>query len=135
MSQQSIDYATFQRFENTIGDVTEAFSKNLRNLASLLESVRVGWQGKGADAFVTAQLALNDDHDALRRLIDGIHQAAIATRRSSGGNDQEVLATFRGIDVNGAAAGGHLGSMGSAPTNVGSDVSTGLNSKIDGYSL
>ncbi|MEX2983939.1 WXG100 family type VII secretion target [Streptomyces sp. C36] len=134
MSGQSINYETFAKFENTIGEVTGHLSKNLQNLANLLETVRAGWQGEGANAFVTAQRALNDDHDALRRLIDGIHQAASATRRATSANDHDVLASFKGIDVNGAAAGGHLGGMSQANGGT-SDVSAGLTSKIDSYSL
>lgn len=128
MTDQSISYAAFQKFESTIGQVSGELSKNLKNLADAIATVQAAWVGEGASAFTRAQMALNEDHDALRRLIDGIHEAVITTRNMGSSNDADVLASFKGIDVNGAAAGGHL-AAGSTQTGI----SAGLDSKISGY--
>jgi uncharacterized protein YukE len=128
MAGQSISYAAFQQFENTIGQVSGELSTNLKNLANAIATVQAAWVGEGASAFTRAQIALNDDHDALRRLIDGIHEAVITTRNLGSGNDADVLSSFRSIDVNGDAAGGHLGAN---STQTG--ISAGLDSKISGY--
>ncbi|MGK5628059.1 WXG100 family type VII secretion target [Streptomyces sp. URMC 123] len=129
MSSQSISYEAFQKFENAISTTSTHFSTNLKNLANTIATVQAGWKGDGAAAFTTAQRSLNEDHDALRRLIDGIHDAVITTRRMGSNNDAEVLASFKSIDVNGAAAGGHLAV---GQNNLGG-VSDGLSSKISSY--
>ncbi|MEV6671542.1 hypothetical protein [Streptomyces sp. NPDC051162] len=125
---QKISDPAFIKFEGKIRETSEALSANLRSLADAIATVEAAWTGAGAQAFRTAQLALNDDHDALRRLIDGIHDAVSLTRKSSHANDADIMATFNKIDVNGAAPGGHLGSMG-----PGAGVSAGLESKISSY--
>ncbi|MEU5421308.1 WXG100 family type VII secretion target [Streptomyces sp. NPDC001407] len=125
---QKISDPAFTQFEGAIRETSEALSANLRSLADAIATVEAAWTGAGAQAFRTAQTALNEDHDALRRLIDGIHDAVALTRKSSHANDADIMATFNKIDVNGSAAGGHLGSLG-----AGAGVSAGLESKISSY--
>ncbi|RLU96587.1 hypothetical protein CTZ27_16310 [Streptomyces griseocarneus] len=125
---QKISDPAFQTFEGQIRETSEALSGNLRALADVLATVGSAWTGAGAQAFRTAQTALNEDHDALRALIDGIHDAVAMTRKMSHANDADIVARFRQIDVNGSAAGGHLGSLGKD-----AGLSAGLDSKIDAY--
>ncbi|MEU7132703.1 WXG100 family type VII secretion target [Streptomyces sp. NPDC046261] len=125
---QKIDDAAFITFENTIREASAALSSNLRSLVNAVGQAQGAWTGEAARAFVKAQHDLNDDHDALRRLIDGIHDAVALTRKSGKATDADVMAGFRSIDVNGAAAGGHLDAR---STQTG--LSAGLESKIDAY--
>ncbi|KUJ64106.1 hypothetical protein ACZ90_61800 [Streptomyces albus subsp. albus] len=127
---QKISDAAFISFEGSIQETSTQLSSNLKKLADAIATVQGAWTGGGASAFVTAQRALNDDHDALRRLIDGIHDAVALTRKSSRANDDDILSQFRSIDVNGAAAGGHL-----APGGHGAGLGAGLEagSKIANY--
>ncbi|MFF4221246.1 WXG100 family type VII secretion target [Streptomyces abikoensis] len=125
---QKIEDAAFVAFENSISEASAALSSNLKSLVNAVAQAQAAWSGQAATAFVQAQQALNDDHDALRRLIDGIHEAVALTRKSSHANDADVMSSFKSIDVNGAAAGGHL-AAGSTQTGL----SVGLESKISAY--
>ncbi|MEU4210582.1 WXG100 family type VII secretion target [Streptomyces sp. NPDC026206] len=125
---QKIDDAAFIAFENSIREASAALSSNLKSLVNAVAQAQGAWSGEAARAFVSAQRELNDDHDAVRRLIDGIHDAVALTRKSSHANDADVMASFKSIDVNGSAAGGHL-AAGSTQTGL----SAGLESRIDAY--
>lgn len=129
-SGQKISDPAFQKFENTIETVSTDLSANLKSLADAVATVQAAWTGSGAGAFQKAQVTLNEDHDALRRLIDGIHEAVTQTRKYGGANDQHVLSSFNRIDVNGDAAGGHL-APGAGGSGLGAGLETG--SKISGY--
>ncbi|WP_432015373.1 WXG100 family type VII secretion target [Streptomyces cucumeris] len=120
---QRISDAAFKTFENTLGEVSTHLSTNLRNLINAVATVEAAWTGQAGMKFRETQTALNEDHEALRQLIVHIHEAVELTHRSSGANDGEIAAELGKIDVNGAKAGGGLGS--------GAD---GLaHSKVDGY--
>ncbi|GAA2725716.1 MULTISPECIES: WXG100 family type VII secretion target [Streptomyces] len=125
---QKIDDAAFVAFENSLKEASAAMSANLKSLVNAVEQVKPAWEGRAAQAFTTAQMQLNDDHDALRRLLDGIHDAVALTRKSSHANEEAVVSSFKSIDVNGGAAGGHLDAK---STQTG--LSAGLDSKIHEY--
>ncbi|GHF55131.1 MULTISPECIES: WXG100 family type VII secretion target [Streptomyces] len=125
---QQISDESFSKFENTLKEASAALSANLKSLVGVIDTAKAAWQGQAADAFVQAQHALNEDHDALRRLLDGIHEAVSLTRKSAHANDGDVMASMRAIDVNGAAPGGHL-----APHSHQTGLSAGLDSKLNLY--
>lgn len=129
---QRVSDAAFQKFEQSIGLVSQELSANLRTLANAIATVDAAWTGGAANEFKLAQSALNDDHDALRRLIDGIHEAVVLTHRASGANDSELAGSLRGIDVNGGDSGGHLSGK-SGVSGLGAGTEGGITSKIDGY--
>ncbi|AEM81785.1 WXG100 family type VII secretion target [Streptomyces violaceusniger] len=107
---QRISDAHFRKFEGDLGRVSEDLSQNLRTLINAIDTVEAAWTGQGGSAFRKAQMSLNEDHEALRQLIVNIHEAVQLTHRSGGANDTEIASQLRSVDVNGSAAGGHLGS-------------------------
>ncbi|MER7795284.1 WXG100 family type VII secretion target [Streptomyces sp. NPDC097640] len=125
---QRLDSAAFNSFEQALAQASQELSANLRTLANAIATVDAAWTGGGANAFKQAQMALNDDHDACRRLLDGINEAVIMTQRIGGTNDDDIAGQLKSIDVNGAAAGGHL----VAGSNVGG-LGAGTESRIDSY--
>ncbi|MFC5725008.1 WXG100 family type VII secretion target [Streptomyces gamaensis] len=118
-TQKISDHAFF-KFENSIQETSEALSANLRTLVNAIATVEAAWTGAGADAFRRAQTSLNEDHNALRQLIDMIHEAVSLTRKYGHANDGDVLASFNRIDVSGASA-------------TGTGTGVGMASKIDNY--
>ncbi|KJY41239.1 hypothetical protein VR41_13505 [Streptomyces sp. NRRL B-1568] len=125
---QKIEDAAFRKFENTLEETSGKLASNLKSLEGVIDIAKGAWEGEAAQAFVQAQQALNADHDALRRLLDGIHEAVKLTRKDAHANDAEVMASMKKIDVNGAAAGGHL-----AAHSTQTGISAGLESKIDAF--
>ncbi|MCF6524909.1 WXG100 family type VII secretion target [Streptomyces sp. JJ36] len=111
------------KFENDMNTVGEQLEANLRHLSQTIATAAAGWSGAGAMAFRNAQQQINDDHQALRRLLAGIHEAVIMTKQLGRGNDDAIVDSFRSIDINGAEAGGHL--------QAGSNLS-GINAGLDG---
>ncbi len=108
---QKISDAAFKKFSDSMDETSQAFSSNLRTLANAIANLDGGqWKGEGHAAFRKAQISLNDDHDAVRRLLDGIREAVVLTHRASGANDGEIASSLNKVDVNGAAPGGHLSS-------------------------
>ncbi|SHK96442.1 WXG100 family type VII secretion target [Streptomyces yunnanensis] len=104
----ALTYAEIERLKGEIQSGSQAMSSQLRTLVNAIATVESAWTGQGASAFKQAQNALNEDHAALRRMLDGINDAIAHTSTTSKANDAEVLSSFRGIDVNGAAPGGNL---------------------------
>ncbi|WP_431041874.1 WXG100 family type VII secretion target [Streptomyces sp. P1-3] len=135
---QKISDPAFIKFKNALTESSTALSSNLKALANVIATTQAAWTGEGANAFTKAQQALNEDHDALLRLVNGIREAVELTQKSSRANDSEIYSQFGKIDVNGAAAGGGLststigyGTDGNPNNNLGAGISTG--SKIDNY--
>ncbi|MDT0547189.1 hypothetical protein [Streptomyces lonegramiae] len=108
MSKQKVSDSAFQTFTNELDQSIQGFASNMKLMADILATVDAGWQGVGAGAFKKAQMDLELDHDAVRRLVAGIREAVVQTHRSGGANDDDIAAQLKGIDVNGAAAGGHI---------------------------
>ncbi|MFB6534850.1 WXG100 family type VII secretion target [Streptomyces noursei] len=104
----ALTYAEIEKLKNEIQSGSQSMSAQLRTLVNAIAAVETAWTGQGASAFRQAQNALNEDHAALRRMLDGIKDAVARTSVTSDANDAEVLSSFRGIDVNGGAAGGRL---------------------------
>lgn len=104
----ALTYAEIEKLKNEIQSGSQAMSSQLRTLINAISAVESAWTGQGASAFKQAQNALNEDHAALRRMLDGINDAIAQTGTTSQSNDSEVLSSFRGIDVNGGASGGQL---------------------------
>ncbi|MDQ1007965.1 uncharacterized protein YukE [Streptomyces sp. V4I23] len=78
------------KINQTAGEVT----KQARELADIIATVSAGWTGVGASGFVSAQNLINEDHDAIRRLLNILHNAVGETKNLSNANDDEVLAAF-----------------------------------------
>ncbi|MEV4439756.1 WXG100 family type VII secretion target [Streptomyces sp. NPDC049577] len=105
---QKINDEAFNTFKNTIDQASQAFTANLRTLANAIANVDGGqWKGDAHAAFRAAQLQLNEDHDAVRRLIDHLSEAVAKTHRDSGANDAEIAASIKGVDAGVTSAGGH----------------------------
>jgi len=105
---QHVSDAAFQSFEASIEQIGSELATNLKTLANAVATVEAAWKGAGASAFQKAQSDLNLDHEALQKLIKGIHEAVVLTHRSSGANDSEIAGRLQKVDVNGGAAGGQL---------------------------
>lgn len=109
--EQKLSDAEVVRFENAVHTIGEQLEANLRLLSGTISTAAAGWSGAGARAFTQAQTQINEDHQALRRLLAGINEAVNTTKRLGRANDDAILDSFRAIDVNGAAPGGDLQSI------------------------
>ncbi|GHD55683.1 MULTISPECIES: WXG100 family type VII secretion target [Streptomyces] len=94
-----------------ISDTAEAVSKQARELADIIETVSAGWTGVGADAFKSAQIMINSDHDRIRTLLGVLHNAVAQTKNLSNAQDDEVLQAFRKL-------GSDTGQAGAPPANT-----------------
>ncbi|MFG2644565.1 WXG100 family type VII secretion target [Streptomyces sp. NPDC048370] len=81
--------------KNKIMQTGEEVSKQAREMANILETVHAGWTGAGAAGFKTAQSALNEDHDTIRRLLNVLLTAVNETKNLSAANDFEVFQTLK----------------------------------------
>ncbi|OII61104.1 hypothetical protein BJP40_07045 [Streptomyces sp. CC53] len=81
--------------QGIIAETGRQVTTQARQMADILETCAAGWQGAGAAGFKTAQKLLNEDHDAIRRLLDVLHNAVGQTRNLTSENDIEVLQTFQ----------------------------------------
>ncbi|NGO73833.1 WXG100 family type VII secretion target [Streptomyces boncukensis] len=125
---QKISHAEFITFKNNLTEIRTQLGANVRHLQTLIGMVSNGWQGAGSMAFVRAQNTINNGHNAMNALLDGIIEATHQTQRLGKGNDEAILESFKGIDVNGSAAGGHIdGSSGLSGINAGLDGGGGAN--------
>ncbi|MER6145581.1 WXG100 family type VII secretion target [Streptomyces sparsogenes] len=134
MSKQRVSDSAFQTFTNELDQSIQGFASNMKLMADILATVDSGWQGQGAGAFKKAQMDLEQDHDAVRRLVDGIREAVALTHRASGANDDDIASQLKAIDVNGSAAGGHI-TPGSSVGGLGAgtDAPIASVSKINGF--
>ncbi|MGY0057981.1 WXG100 family type VII secretion target [Streptomyces sp. LZ34] len=134
MSKQRVSDSAFIKFTQELDQSVTGFGSNMKLMADILSTVDAGWQGQGAGAFKKAQMDLEQDHDAVRRLVAGIREAVALTHRSGGANDDDIAGQLRGIDVNGAAAGGHI-TPGSSVGGLGAgtDAPIASHSKVDGF--
>ncbi|GAA2371971.1 hypothetical protein [Streptomyces cuspidosporus] len=135
MNRQKVSDSAFQAFTNELDQSIQGFASNMKLMADILATVDSGWRGGGAGAFKKAQMDLEQDHDAVRRLVDGIREAVALTHRASGANDDDIAGQLRGIDVNGADhAGGHI-TPGSSVGGLGAgtDAPIASYSKVDGF--
>ncbi|EFL22837.1 hypothetical protein SSOG_02551 [Streptomyces himastatinicus ATCC 53653] len=105
---QRLSDAHFVKFENDLGTASGHLAANVKTLYNALEAVQAGWKGGAAYRFGEAQRALNENHEAVRKLVDKIQEAVNLTRRAGGANDQELASTLGKVDVNGDKAGGGL---------------------------
>ncbi|MFD8386283.1 WXG100 family type VII secretion target [Streptomyces sp. NPDC059679] len=134
MSKQRVSDDAFRIFTNELDQSIQGFASNMKLMADILATVDSGWQGQGAGAFKKAQMDLEQDHDAVRRLVDGIREAVALTHRASGANDDDIASQLKGIDVNGAAAGGHITpGSGVGGLGAGTDAPITSYSKVDGF--
>jgi uncharacterized protein YukE len=83
--------AAYNKVDETARDVT----KQAQILANLLETIGASWTGAGASSFRSAQTSLNEDHDAIRRLLDILLEAITSTKNLSNANDVEVVDSFK----------------------------------------
>ncbi|WP_063728421.1 hypothetical protein [Streptomyces sp. RTd22] len=111
---QRLSEQHFVKFENDLDVASGHLATNVKNLVLALEAVQTGWTGGAAGEFDVAQRALNEDHEAVRKLVERIKEAVQLTRRAGGANDQELATTFR--KANGSGGDG-----------------SGLKSKLDDY--
>ncbi|NSC24222.1 hypothetical protein FM076_24975 [Streptomyces albus subsp. chlorinus] len=105
---QKISHSEYNTFKRNLERINGELVQNVRDLQALIGTVSAGWQGAGAGAFQRAQNAINNDHHAMNQLLHGIIDAVHNTQKLGVGNDEEILNSFRQIDVNGSAAGGHI---------------------------
>ncbi|MEN2421901.1 WXG100 family type VII secretion target [Streptomyces rimosus] len=101
----ALTYAEIEKLKSEIRSGSQSMTAQLRTLVNAIAAVESAWTGQGASAFKQAQNALNEDHAALRRMLDQINEAVSQTSVTSQSNDSEVLSSFRGIDVSGGAGG------------------------------
>lgn len=94
---------------NRIVDTAEAVSRQSRELADILATAGAGWTGVGASGFTSAQLALNEDHDRIRRLLNVLLHAVASTKNLSNATDEEVRAAFGAVGEQAPAARGGSG--------------------------
>ncbi|MBO8189652.1 WXG100 family type VII secretion target [Streptomyces spirodelae] len=105
---QKISHSEYSTFKRNLNEINGQLVQNVRQLQALIGTVSVGWQGAGASAFQKAQNAINNDHHAMNQMLSGIIEAVHNTQKLGVGNDEDILNSFRQIDVNGSAAGGHI---------------------------
>ncbi|RKT07248.1 uncharacterized protein YukE [Streptomyces sp. 3211.6] len=86
---------------NKISETADAVSSQSRELADILATAAAGWTGVGADGFTTAQSQLNEDHDAIRRLLGVLHNAVSQTKNLTNAQDEEVRAEFAKLGKSG----------------------------------
>ncbi|MEU5612554.1 hypothetical protein AB0H03_28150 [Streptomyces sparsogenes] len=130
MSNQKVSDSAFAAFTAELDQSIQGFASNMKLMADILATVDAGWQGQGASAFKKAQMDLDQDHDAVRRLVDGIREAVVMTHRHSGANDDEIASQLKGIDVNGSAAGGHITPGSTVPSHGDGSLGAGTDGKI-----
>ncbi|AEN12723.1 MULTISPECIES: hypothetical protein [unclassified Streptomyces] len=83
--------------KNKIIQTAEAVSKQSRELADILATASAGWTGVGASGFTKAQIALNEDHDEIRRKLRILLEGVSQTKNLSNANDDDVRAAFASI--------------------------------------
>uniref|UniRef100_A0AAU2JV18 WXG100 family type VII secretion target n=1 Tax=Streptomyces sp. NBC_00049 TaxID=2903617 RepID=A0AAU2JV18_9ACTN len=93
---------------NKISETADAVTTQARELADILATVSAGWTGVGASGFVSAQTAVNEDHDEIRRLLGVLHHAVAQTKNLSNAQDDEVRATFQAVQ---SSAGGNTSGL------------------------
>ncbi|MEU8437132.1 WXG100 family type VII secretion target [Streptomyces sp. NPDC029216] len=86
---------------NRISETANAVTTQARELADILATASAGWTGVGADGFTTAQSQLNEDHDAIRRLLGVLHNAVSQTKNLTNAQDAEVFAAFKPLGNSG----------------------------------
>lgn len=101
--KQKVTDASFNAFKSSMEESSQAFTANLRTLVNAIENVSGRWQGRAHDAFVRAQTELNDEHDAVRRLIDDVREAVALTHKNASANDGDIASRIKGVDVSGGA--------------------------------
>ncbi|WP_369200964.1 WXG100 family type VII secretion target [Streptomyces sp. PU-14G] len=105
---QKLDPGEFAKFKSNLTEISGQLHTNVRHLQTLIGMVGAGWTGAGASAFQRAQNSINNDHHAINQMLNGLIDAAHGTSKMAGGNEDEIVNAFRGIDVNGSEAGGHI---------------------------
>ncbi|MEV8536854.1 hypothetical protein [Streptomyces sp. NPDC051211] len=83
--------------KNKINSTANAVTSQARELSDILATVSAGWTGSGASGFVQAQTMVNEDHDAIRRLLGVLHNAVAETKNLSNAQDDDVRAAFNAI--------------------------------------
>ncbi|WP_158288217.1 WXG100 family type VII secretion target [Streptomyces sp. ICBB 8177] len=104
--QQRLTYAEIQSLETDIQTTTESMTKQVQNLANMIAQLQSDWKGLGGTAFVRAQEQLNDDHTALRKVLEGIREAVHDTKVGAQTNDEQVLQDLKSVNVGGQPASG-----------------------------
>lgn len=104
--KQQVTEASFNTFKNNMDEASQAFTANLRTLVNAIENVSGRWSGDAHQAFVTAQTQLNEEHDAVRRLIDHVREAVAFTYNNATANDGDIASRIKGVDA-GGGSGGH----------------------------
>ncbi|KRV51051.1 hypothetical protein AQ490_02260 [Wenjunlia vitaminophila] len=108
---QKVTYDELRTLENEIDSVSVSMTNQLQKLANVITQLEADWRGIAANTFRSQQMQLNDDHDALRRILDGIKQAVHDTNLSSQANESDVLQSLRSIDINGSASGSGIAGL------------------------
>ncbi|MFE3829061.1 WXG100 family type VII secretion target [Streptomyces sp. NPDC059092] len=80
--------------KNKITETKQQVSKQSRELADIIATVSAGWTGVGAQGFVSAQVMINEDHDAILRLLTVLDNAVGQTKNLSNEQDDDVRAQF-----------------------------------------
>ncbi|MEV7615287.1 hypothetical protein [Streptomyces sp. NPDC089799] len=92
--------------KNKINSTANAVTTQARELADILATVSAGWTGSGASGFISAQTMVNEDHDAIRRLLGVLHHAVAETKNLSNAQDDDVRAAFNSIKAQTANSSG-----------------------------
>lgn len=108
---QKVTYEELRTLQGDIDAVSISMTTQLQKLANVITQLEADWKGIAANTFRTQQMQLNDDHDALRRILDGIKEAVHDTNLSSQSNEADVLQSLKSIDVNGSAAGSGIAGL------------------------
>ncbi|GAB2629906.1 hypothetical protein GCM10027168_71900 [Streptomyces capparidis] len=108
---QKVTYDELRRLEGDIDSVSIALTSQLQKLANVITQIEADWKGIAANTFRSQQMALNEDHDAMRRILDGIKNAVHDTNLASQSNEADVLQSLKSIDVNGSAAGSGIAGL------------------------
>ncbi|MET7641760.1 WXG100 family type VII secretion target [Streptomyces sp. NPDC005438] len=125
MAVQKVNGVSLKKLEGELEAKFHAFRARVATLQRVIDAQEGRWQGVGASAFNHKQMMINQDVQALAKMLDGFKNSIHDTRTLSGNTDDDVLQRMNGISVDGGL---------SSNTSAGDSSTQGsLASKLDRY--
>ncbi|MFD7645434.1 WXG100 family type VII secretion target [Kitasatospora sp. NPDC059795] len=84
-------------FANRIGEVNQQVQGEISRLNNLVSEIASGWKGAAATAYQQMQSRVNDDANALNKVLDEIRQAIEATTKAYSMTEDEQAAAVGGV--------------------------------------
>lgn len=108
--QVSIDDVSLNKLMREMDSSSAQMRQHFKDLTNMINQLEANWKGIAANTFRQQQTSLNNDQEAVRRLLDSVREAVGKTKTDHNTNEDEVNAAMRGV---GASSGDPSGGPGS----------------------